>query len=288
VCESVAERPRRRIVTRRVCVQAFYYAVAILLAVIVVIPLAWMVAGSLKDLNEAYALRLIPQHPTLDNYRTLFGVRDAPILRWFLNTVLVGGGGAVLLIAVVLPAAYAYARMDFWGRDVMFALLISTFLIPGIIFLVPNFLIVVKLGLLDTYWAVILPPLGGTFGVFFFRQFFLSLPAELEEAMLLDGANRFRILWSLVIPLSKGAMATIVVLTFLGVWNEILWTPLVLNDPNLWTLPVGLISFTGTYGSTNPGVVMAGVCLATLPMVGIFFAMQRFIVESVASVAIKG
>lgn len=278
---------RRPLLTPRTTKMLVLFIVACVIAVIVIVPMLWMVSTAFKSSGEWYSPNIIPKHPTWANFQQLFNAPDAPILRWFTNSVFVAATEAFLTLLVCAPAAYAYARMDFVGRNVLFSILVGTLLVPGFIFLVPNFLIMAKFNWLNTYLAVLIPGLGSAFGVFFLRQFFLGLPTEMEEAMLIDGANRLRILWSLVLPLSKGALATLFVLSVLASWNDFLWPLIVLTSTQILTLPVGLASFQSEYASF-PGQVMAGALIATLPVLILYTVLQRFIVQSVASAGIKG
>jgi multiple sugar transport system permease protein len=284
---AIARRKAGSLSAAQTLRRALLYLVIVVVAILFVAPLAWMVTTAFKPTAEWYLPNLIPYAPTLANFRQLFGAPDAPLPRWFFNSVFVAMAEGLLTLGVCVPAAYAYARMDFKGRNVIFATIVGTLLLPGIISLVPNFLIVNQLGMLNTYWAVLLPGLGSAFGVFFLRQFFLGLPTEMEEAMLIDGANRLRIMWSMVLPLSKGALATLFVISFLASWNDYLWPLIVLTSPSILTLPVGIASFQSEYAQ-YPGLVMAGSLIATVPCLIIFVALQRFIVQSVASAGIKG
>jgi multiple sugar transport system permease protein len=193
----------------------------------------------------------------------------------------------VLVLATAAPAAYALARLDFRGRNVMFVVVISTLFIPPIIFLMPNYLIVDYLRWIDTLLAVIVPTAAGAFGVFFLRQFFVSLPIELEEAALIDGANQFQVFMRIVLPNSKPALATLTVLSFLTNWNEFLWPVYVLFSPNRLTLPPGLSILQGNYSTDYP-VVMAGGVIASIPVLIVFFIAQRYIIEGVSRSGLKG
>ena len=283
----VAAREVHGIVTPRTLRRVLLYLLVVVVALVIVAPLLWMVSTAFKPTREWYSPNLIPNNPTLTNFRQLFSYPDAPVFRWFLNSVFVATVEGALTLLVCAPAAYAYARLEFWGRKVLFSMIVGTLLIPGFLFLVPNFLIISQFGMQNTYWAVLLPGLGSAFGVFFLRQFFLGLPTEMEEAMLIDGAGRWRILWSMVVPLSKGALATLFVLSLLASWNDYLWPLIVLTSPNILTLPVGIASFQSEYNSF-PGIIMAGALIATIPVLAIFTALQKFIVQSVASAGLKG
>jgi multiple sugar transport system permease protein len=208
-------------------------------------------------------------------------------VRWFVNSLAVASITTFLILFISSMAAYAYARMEFPGRKVIFGLLLSTLFLPGIMFLVPNFVTVANFNLLNSWGGVIIPALAGVFGVFFLRQFFQSIPRELEEAAAIDGANRFQVFYKIVLPLSKPALATLGIITFLGSWNDFLWPLLVLKDRNIQTLPPGLRTLQGAYTSEY-GLMMAGAVIVAIPVLIIYVLLQRFIVASVASSGLKG
>jgi multiple sugar transport system permease protein len=268
---------------------AILYLILAFIAVIVLIPMIWMFITSIKPKNQLFTkdIQWWPDPPTLDNYKTLINNPSTPIVSWFTNSVLISVIVTVLVLAVDSLAAYAYARMDFVGRNVLFKLLLFTLFLPGILFLVPNFLTVNALGLRNNYLGVILPALAGVFGVFFMRQFFETIPKELEEAAHIDGANTLQTFWSIALPLAKPALATLGVITFLGSWNDFLWPLLILQDRSLQTLPIGLRSLQGSYTSEY-GLMMAGAVVAAVPVLILYVVLQRFIVASVASSGIKG
>jgi multiple sugar transport system permease protein len=193
----------------------------------------------------------------------------------------------LLILFVDALAAYAYARMEFPGRKILFTLLLATLFMPGIMFLIPNFLTVFRLGLLNSYTGVIIPALAGVFGVFFLRQFFEALPKELEEAAVIDGASTLQTFFQIVLPLSKPALATLGVITFLGSWNDFLWPLLILSNRNMLTLPPGLRTLQGAYTSEY-GLMMAGAVVVAIPVLIIYIFLQRYIVESVATSGLKG
>jgi multiple sugar transport system permease protein len=194
---------------------------------------------------------------------------------------------AALVLATAAPAAYALARMEFRGKRIFFATIIGTLFIPQFLFLVPNYTIVDAFGWLDTLLAIIVPGAAGAFGVFFLRQFFLALPQELEEAALLDGANRFQIFTRIVLPLSKPALATLALLSFLTNYNDFLWPIYVLFNPESLTLPPGLAILGFSY-QTDYAVIMAGGVIASIPVLIIFLIAQRYVIEGIARSGIKG
>jgi len=185
------------------------------------------------------------------------------------------------------PAAYALARMEFFAKKPIFAIIVSTIFLPFFVFLVPNFLIVSKLGWLDSLWAIVVPSAGGAFGVFFLRQFFVGLPTELEEAARIDGASAWTIFWRVVLPLSRPALATLAVLSFLTNFNDFIWPIYVLFSPDRLTMPVGLNNLQDA-ANTNYPLIMAGAVIASVPAIILFVIAQRQIIESVSRSGLKG
>ena len=282
---TAAPEPRRaRITPGRVLL----YAVLVLIAVFFVLPLLWMVSTALKFESAVFTDKgFIPAGPTLDNFaRILTATGDTPVFRWMLNSFIVATAGTILTVVLTSLSAYAFARIDFPGRGILFGLLITTLLLPGVMFLVPQFILVDILGLLNTYPGMILPGLAGVFGVFFMRQFFMGIPLELEEAAYVDGANRLRTFVSVVLPLALPAIATLAVISFLAYWNDYLW-PLIICQGDGCTLPPGLRNFQGSYTAAF-GLLMAGATLAAIPVLVIYVFAQRWIVQSVTSSGVKG
>jgi multiple sugar transport system permease protein len=265
------------------------YFIMIVIALLIIIPIVWMLSTSFKPKSQWFTKDIywIPKTFTLANYQRLFNNPTTPILRWFINSA----GVAVIVTGLILVldamAAYAYARMQFRGRNMLFSLLLATLFLPGMMFLIPNFLTIYRLGLLNNYLGVILPGLAGVFGVFFLRQFFESIPKELEEAAEIDGASTLQTFVQVVLPLSKPALATLGVITFLGSWNDFLWPLLILKDRMLQTLPPGLRTLQGAYTSEY-GLMMAGAVIVAIPVLLLYIVLQRFIVESVATTGLKG
>ncbi len=261
------------------------YILFILLTIFFILPLVIVVSTSLKQGTEVFTdPGIIPSDPGLENYQSLLG-SQASFVKWFTNSAIVSVIGTVLVLALTSLSAYAFARIDFRFKSVLFGLLIATLSLPAVMFLVPQSRLVGELGLYDTLPAYMLPGLAGVFGVFFMRQFFLGIPVELEEAAYVDGANRLRTLVSVVLPMAAPALATLGVITFLTFWNDYLW-PLVVCQRNC-TLPPGLRQLQGTF-TAEYGLLMAGAVVAAIPVLIIYVLLQRYIVQSVASSGIKG
>jgi multiple sugar transport system permease protein len=266
------------------------YGALVTLTIIYIAPLLWMLSTSFKSAADStrWPLEWVPTDIVIDGYRTIFkSGSESPVLRWFLNSMLAATLHAALVIAITAPAAYALARMDFRGRRIIFAMIVGTIFIPPVIFLMPNYLIVDSLGWIDSLAAIIFPYAAGAFGVFFMRQFFLAFPRELEEAALVDGANRFQVFIRIVLPLSKPALATLAVLSFLNNWNDFLWPLYVLTSPENLTLPPGLSTLQGAYETDYP-VIMAGGVVASIPVLLIFVVAQKYVVQGVARTGLKG
>jgi multiple sugar transport system permease protein len=265
------------------------YFLLTLIALIIILPLLWMLSTSLKPKSQLFSREIawIPRTVTLANYENLFSNNNTPIGRWFVNSLFVSTATTVLILLVDSMAAYAYARMNFPGRRILFALLLATLFMPGMMFLIPNFLTVNRLGMMNNYSGVIVPALAGVFGVFFLRQFFESLPRELEEAAQIDGATPMQIFFTVALPLAKPALATLGIITFLGAWNDFLWPLLVLKERTMQTLPPGLRTLQGAYTSEY-GLMMAGAVVVAVPVLLLYVILQRYIVQSVATTGLKG
>lgn len=264
------------------------YGVLILVAAIIVLPLVWIFFTSFKTDSDAIrnATSPIPNPFTIDAYRTLTS-GQYPILRWFLNSMAAGLLQTALILVTASMGAYALARLQFRGRKIVFAAIVLTLFVPPIIFLIPNYLIVQSFGWLDTIWAITIPGAAGAFGIFFLRQFFIGLPGEIEEAARIDGAGDWRIFFQIVLPLSRPAIATLAVLSFLANWNDFLWPIYVLLSSDTYTLQPGLAVLRGAY-TTHYAVVMAGAVVAAVPVLILFTIAQRHVVDSVASAGLKG
>ncbi|MBN9325717.1 MAG: carbohydrate ABC transporter permease [Cellulomonas sp.] len=263
------------------------YVVLVLLAALIVLPLVWMLVTSFK--TDADAIRnpySLPSPLSVDAYRTLSGGQQ-PILLWLWNSLAAATIQTVLIVATASLGAYALARMEFAGKKVVFGLIVSTLLVPPVVFLIPNYLIVQNLGWLDTIFAITVPGAAGAFGIFFLRQFFVGLPVEIEEAARIDGAGDLRIFLQVVLPLARPALATLAVLSFLNNWNDFLWPVYVLLSPERMTLQPGLSMLQGAY-RTHFAIVMAGAVIASVPVLLLFAIAQRQIVDSVTGAAVKG
>ncbi len=267
--------------------------VALLLAALLFLaPLAWMISTSLKTPSDVIsglgAVRWVPQPATAQNYTDVLGrAEEFPVWRWTGNSLFVAAAATLLVLVVDTLAAYAYSRLRWRGRDALFGLIVATMLVPGQALLVPSYLIVRDLGWFDTYLALIVPAGAAAFGVFLLRQFFVAIPAELEEAARLDGCGPLGVLRHVVLPLSLPALAALGIFTFLGTWNAF-EAPLLYTDSlEMRTLPIGITVFQGRY-NTQYGPMMAAAALAAVPAVVAFLAFQRHIIKGISLTGMAG
>jgi multiple sugar transport system permease protein len=264
-----------------------WHLVLVPLAVVMLIPLLWMLVTSVETLAETqhYPPVLVPKSIQTSNYTQV--LRDAPFARWFLNTVVVTTATVVGNLFFCSLAGYAFARIKFFGREVVFVLVLVTLMIPFQVVMIPTFLIVRKLGMIDTLGGLILPNLAQAFGIFLLRQFFRTLPIELEEAARIDGASRLGVLFKIVLPLSGPALATLAVITFMWTWNDFLWPLITIYSPNNMTLQLGLTTFTGAHQSAT-NLLMAANVMSMVPVLLLFFFAQRYFIRGIATTGLKG
>jgi multiple sugar transport system permease protein len=268
--------------------KAGFYIVLILFALFFLLPLLWMVVTAFKPFEEWFNPNWIPVNPTLENFASILNDTTLPIVRWFFNSLLMASLFTALILVIDSLAGYAYARLEFPGKNLLFGLMLATLVMPGIMFLIPNYLTVSRLDWIGTIQGVIAPGLSGVFGVFFMRQFFQGLPRELEEAAYIDGASVWRTFVSVILPLSKGPLITLGIITFLASWNDFLWPLLILGgDRQDLTLPVGLATLQGQY-NFDYGKLMAGALILTIPVLALYAIFQRYIIRSISMTGIKG
>ena len=266
------------------------YIGLIVLALTVGFPVYWMTVLSITPEGQIYRwpIQFFPLTPTLENYVQLFTRQDLQIARWFLNSVIIASVETVLGIFVCSLAAYGFARLEFPGRDKLFFSLLFALMVPFQVTLIPTFLLVRWLGWLDSYQGVVWPGVASVFSVFLLRQFFLSIPRDLEEAAVIDGSSRFRIYWQIVLPLTKSGLVALTIFLFLGSWNNLFWPLIILNRLEMRTLTVGLTVLRGTYEGDQMGLVMAGAAVASIPVLVFYAVFQRQILKSIMLTGLKG
>lgn len=260
----------------------------LLLALAMLVPLLWLVSTSLKGPAENIFTSppaLLPSQPSFEAYGRLF--RDNPMLTYLLNSTIVSGLAVIANLVFCSLAAYPLARMRFAGRGLVLALVVATILIPFQVVMIPLYLLMVQVGLRNTLWALIIPQAATAFGIFLLRQSFLGVPVELEEAARSDGCSPIGEWWNVMLPAARADLITLAMFVFIGTWSDFLWPLVILDDPKLYTLPLGLQQLASSF-SLDWRLVAAGSVVSILPVLVIFIGLQRYILPSASGDAVKG
>lgn len=257
-------------------------------AILMILPFVWMFSTSLRLPIESFTLppQWIPRQVILENYVRVFEL--VPFFNFFLNSLFVSSVTTAGQLFTCSIAAYAFARLRFPGKPIVFMLLMSSLMVPGYMTIVPVFAIIRGLNLADTHWALILPALTSAFGIFLLRQFFLGIPADLEDAARIDGANPWMVFRKVMLPLGMPAMSVLAIFTFNANWNEFFRPLIFLKTWSKFTLPLGIVTLRGIEGTGSISVVLAGVALSVLPVLIIFLFFQRYLIEGITLTGMRG
>lgn len=265
-----------------------------LLALTLVLPFVWMVLTSFKPLEEVNNESWIPTKWLTENYSILFGSKSDDIqyrglhyLRWYWNSLFVATSVTFLQVLTSSLAAFSFARLKWPGRDKVFLLYLCTMMLPGLVMMIPNYQIMITLGLVDTYWGLIIPAAFTAFGTFLLRQFMLTIPSSLDEAAEIDGASKWRLFWDVILPLSRPGLITLTIFTFIGNYQSFFWPLVMLKTTHRYTLPVGLKFFDSTQGQQT-NILMAAITLSVIPMIVVFVLLQKYLVKGIQLGAVKG
>jgi multiple sugar transport system permease protein len=255
--------------------------------VITLFPFIWMVSTSFKGPAEIFTQTptFIPENPTLENYEKL--LTQANLGRSFFNSLVFAIGMMVLSVFFNAMAAYAFAKLSFPGREKIFSLLLLTMMVPGQVTMMPVFLILKNLGLLNTFTGLILPGIGSVFGIFMLRQFMHAVPEEILEAARIDGCSEFRIFYGIMLPLCRPILATLAIFSFIGAWNEFFWPLIIMLREDMQTLPVALANLNGQF-NTDWGLLMSGSVLVVIPVILVFLLAQKHYIKGIAAGGVKG
>jgi len=261
--------------------------IEVLFILLWVFPLFWLVITSLKNENEVVTkvFSFWPRHSTLDNYRKAF--TSTYILNWMINSLIVSTFSMILTIVVDAPIAYAFAKIKFPGRNILFWLVMAGMMVPFQVLIVPLYLQFNSYNLVNTLTAAMLPRIALPIGIFILKQFYEEIPSALEEAAFIDGASRFTVFNKIIIPLGKAALTTVIILSFINAWNDFLWPLIAINDTAKYTITVGIANFQGTHG-TQYSLIMAGATIASLPQIAFFLFFRKKIIAGIAMSGIKG
>lgn len=281
------EDVNRSIRRRRRAGQAIRTTIIGVGALVMLFPFAWMVATSLTTDAQLFATppRLVPDPIDPGSYTRV--AQTFPLWRWVANSVGVSVASTALQVLTSAMAAYVFSRFEFRGQRLLFGLYLATLMIPLQVLIVPLFIEVSRMGLQDTYAALLLPLIASPFGVFLLRQFFMTLPREIEEAARIDGAGHWQVFTRIVLPMSKPALATLTVFAFMAAWNSFLWPLVAINSESLMTLPLGLSQLHGRF-TTEWNLVMAGSTVSVIPIVALYLAAQKYVIQGVALSGLKG
>ncbi|PFG34432.1 carbohydrate ABC transporter permease [Sanguibacter antarcticus] len=276
--------PRR---TRRLLSAALLYTVLVVAAAAIMLPFFWMVVSSLKNNNQIFTVPVqwLPDPAVWQNYLDIWDKSE--MSRWLRTTLLLSITVTLLQLFTGSFAAYGFAKMRFPGRDVLFLAYIGTIAVPWQAYMIPQFILMTRLGLSNTLWAMVALQAFGAFGVFLMKQFYESIPEELSEAARIDGLSEYAIWWRIVLPLSGPALATLALLTFVNTWNDYLGPLIYLRNPDIWTIQIGLRSLVSQYNAEY-ALIMTGSVLSVLPIAIIFLLGQRYFVQGIATSGLKG
>jgi putative chitobiose transport system permease protein len=260
----------------------------IVLALLMLLPLIWLLTTSLKGANEnifASPPILLPAQPSLQAYQRLFAAN--PMGTYLLNSTIVSGVAVLANLLFCSLAAYPLARLRFAGRGLVLALVVATILIPFQVVMIPLYLLMVQIGLRNSLWALILPQAATAFGIFLLRQSFLAVPVELEEAARMDGCGPLGEWWNVMLPAARADLITLAMFVFIGTWGDFLWPLIIIDDPSLYTLPLGLQQLSSSF-SLDWRLVAAGAIVSILPVLLVFTLLQRYILPSATADGVKG
>lgn len=264
-----------------------YYFFLLLILFLILFPFMWLIVSSFKYEKDiiSWPPRIFSDRYTLDNYRKVF--KQIPVWNYVKNTVIFAGGVTIISVFLDSLSGYALSRMDFKGKNILYYAVLLTMMIPFQVYMIPLFLQISGMGLIDTYTGLILPKTTSAFGIFMMRSFFLNLPKDLEEAARIDGLNEFQIFFKIMLPLIKPAMLTLGMFTLMNSWNDLLYPLMLTTTADMRTLPAGLALFTGQHISFY-GPVMAGAVIAMLPLLILYVFLQKYFVQGTATAGLKG
>jgi len=283
---------KRKISSQKIVRNIFWYLFLSIVGITMILPFAWMISTSLKDSVEVYTgdpldwRSWIPDNFIWKNYIDVFKV--IPFLRFYFNSLFVAFCVTLGVVTTSSLAGYAFSRLNFVGRDKIFFAYLATMMIPGAVVIIPVFILMRYFGWIDSYKALIIPAMFTAYGTFMLRQFFMTLPKDLEDAAKIDGCGYMGIFLRIILPLSKPALATLTVFTFIGNWQSLLWPLLVTNSIEMFTVPIGLSYFESQYYLVNWTLLMAASTMAIIPIVAVFIFAQKFFIQGIKLEGIKG
>ncbi len=283
-----ASQPKKKFRLGRLFSQSGAYGILLVGLLVTLVPFIWMLLTSLKSSQEIIQIppTFIPEKWTFESYRTIFSDPRVPLARFYLNSFFVAGSRVAITLFTSSLAGFIFAKYKFWGAKASFSFILMQLMIPFQVVMIPAYLILVKLHLVDSLWGLIIPSMVDAFGIFFMRQFIESLPNELIDAARIDGASEFGIYWRIILPQLGAAMATLGIFTFMGTWNDYLWPLVVITSHEKRTLPLLLTWYNSVHG-TRYDLTMAASILVLLPIMVVYLMFQRWIVRGISMTGIK-
>ena len=258
-----------------------------LIATMLVLPFVWMILASLKTLEEIGYENWLPQVFQWHNYAEVFRMKGIFFGRWYVNSLFVASWVTFLQVLTSALAAFSFARLEWPGRNKVFMLYLGTMMLPGLVMMIPNYQNMIRLGLVDSFVGLILPGAFSAFGTFLMRQFMLDIPKSLDEAAEIDGASKWQLFWLVILPLSRPAIVTLTIFTFIGNYNTMFWPLVMIKSPVRYTLPIGMLAFDSSQGQQT-NLLMAAVAMSVIPMILVFLFVQKQLVKGIMLGGVKG
>ena len=279
--------PLRTTPARKVGSVTLLHWVLTALSLTLVLPFLWMVLTSLKSLDEVGLETWLPSVARWHNYRDVFRVEEIQFGRWYLNSIFVASCVTFLQVLTSSLAAFSFSRLKWKGRDRIFLLYLGTMMLPGLVMMIPNYQIMIRLGLVDSYLGLIIPAAFSAFGTFLLRQFMMTIPSSLDEAAEIDGASKWQVFWEVILPLARPGLITLTVFTFIGNYHSFFWPLVMLKSTHRYTLPIGLLFFDNSQGQQT-NLLMAAIAMSVVPLILVFVFLQRHLVRGIQLGAVKG
>ena len=280
-------KDRFRTLLRRVASTSSLHFLLAAIALTLVLPFVWMVLTSLKALEEVGLESWLPKTLLWGNYAGVFKVEGIQFGRWYWNSVIVAACVTFLQVFTSSLAAFSFSRLKWRGRDKVFLLYLGTMMLPGLVMMIPNYQIMIKLHLVDTYLGLIIPAAFSAFGTFLLRQFMMTIPTSLDEAAEIDGASKWQLFWDVIMPLARPGLITLTIFTFIGNYHSFFWPLVMLKSTHRYTLPIGLLFFDSSQGQET-NLLMAAITMSVVPMILVFMFMQKQLVKGIQLGAVKG
>jgi ABC-type glycerol-3-phosphate transport system permease component len=258
-----------------------------LMALMLVLPFTWMILTSLKTLDDTGLDSWLPSVFKWSNYKDVFTMKGITFGRWYWNSIFVASWVTFLQVFTSSLAAFSFSRLRWKGRDKVFLTYLGTLMLPGLIMMIPNYRNMIQLGLIDTYPGLILPAAFSAFGTFLMRQFLMNIPHSLDEAAEIDGASKWELYWNVILPLSRPAIVTLTIFSFIGNYNSMFWPLVMMKSPDKYTLPIGMLAFDSSQGQQT-NLLMAAVAMSVIPMILVFIFMQKQLVKGIMLGGVKG